>query len=143
VATGYLESRRQAMIAAGRGAIDVVNVEEGSKVTKGQTLAVLEHRDVDAALAATKATLDRSKAELAELEVEIERTNNDFKRAEKLWKSKTISEGEYDTARFAHVAAVARRGSLKASVTVAEAKVLETEELRENMIILAHRSTEP
>ncbi|MGE3316827.1 MAG: efflux RND transporter periplasmic adaptor subunit, partial [Planctomycetaceae bacterium] len=138
VATGYLESRRQAMIGArAAGRIDVVNVEEGSKVTKGETLAVLEHRDVDAALAASKATLERSKAELAELEVEIERTHNDFKRAEKLWKSKTISEGEYDTARFAYNAALARRDSQKASVTLAEAKVVETEEMRENMIIRA------
>jgi RND family efflux transporter MFP subunit len=138
VATGYLESRRQANIGArAAGRIEAVNVEEGSPVQSGQVLAVLEHKDVDAALSAAKATWARSKAEAAELEVEIARTKSDFDRAEKLWKTKSNSEAEYDQARFARDAAVARRESLKASVTLAEARVEETEQLRENMLIRA------
>ncbi|MEX2286043.1 MAG: efflux RND transporter periplasmic adaptor subunit [Planctomycetaceae bacterium] len=138
VATGYLESRRQANIGArAAGRIEAVNVEEGSEVKSGQVLAVLEHRDVDAALAAMKATLARSIAELAELEIEIARTQKDFNRAEKLWKSRTTTEAQYDQARFARDAAVARRDSLNASVALAEARVKETEELRENMIVRA------
>lgn len=138
VATGYLESRRQAMIGArAAGRIDVVNVEEGSQVKSGEVLAVLEHRDVDAALLAAKATLERAKSELAELEVEISRTHNDFQRAEKLRQSKTISEGDYDQARFAYDAAIARRASAKASIALADARVQETEQLRENMIVRA------
>ena len=55
VATGYLESRRQARIGArAPGRIEVVNVEEGSRVEAGQVLAVLEHADLDASLAAVK-----------------------------------------------------------------------------------------
>jgi RND family efflux transporter MFP subunit len=138
VATGYLESRRQANIGArAAGRIEAVHVEEGSEVKSGQVLAVLEHRDVDAALAGMKATLSQRNAELAELEIEIARTQRDFDRAEKLWKSRTTTEAQYDQARFARDAAVARRDSSKAAVELAKAKVTETEELRENMIVRA------
>ena len=52
VATGYLESRQQARIGArATGRIEQVNVEEGSKVKTNDVLAVLEHADLDAALA--------------------------------------------------------------------------------------------
>ena len=50
VATGYLESRRQAMIGArAPGRIETLNVEEGSRVKKGEVLASLEHADLLAA----------------------------------------------------------------------------------------------
>ena len=49
-------------------------MEEGSKVMTGDVLAVLEHADIDAALAAAEATADRSKSEVLEQQIEIERT---------------------------------------------------------------------
>ena len=53
VATGYLTSRQQARIGArATGRIEQVNVEEGSKVAANDVLAVLEHADLDASLAA-------------------------------------------------------------------------------------------
>ena len=138
VATGYLESRRQAMIGArGAGRIETVNVEEGSRVKEGEILAVLEHKDVDAALAATQATLARSKAELAESGVEVAKTKNDFDRADRLWKRKSNTEADYDQARFAHDAANAKHDSLAAAIALAQARVQETEQLQENMIIRA------
>ena len=138
VATGYLESRRQAMIGArAAGRIEVVNVEEGSRVTGGEIIAVLEHKDMDAALAATKATLERSKAELGEQEIEIARTKRAFERAEQLAASASISDEEFDEARFQYEGAVARRDSLEAAILLAEARVQESEQFNENMIIRA------
>jgi len=53
VATGYLGSHRQAGIGArAAGLIDKVLFEEGVKVTKGQLLAELDHKDLDASLSA-------------------------------------------------------------------------------------------
>jgi HlyD family secretion protein len=47
VATGYLESRRQAMIGArAAGRIDVIFFEEGNRVSKGEILAELDHKDL-------------------------------------------------------------------------------------------------
>ncbi len=138
VATGYLESRRQARIGArATGRIEQVNVEEGSKVTANDVLAVLEHADLDAALAAAKATLARSKSELLEQDVEIQRTQREFERAEKSVAAKTITSADFDTSRFTHDAAVARRVSVEATIQLSEARVREAEQLLENMFVRA------
>lgn len=138
VATGYIESRRQAKIGArGTGRIEEINVEEGTKVEKDQVIAVLEHADMDASLAATKATHRRSEAELAEQDVEIERTKADFDRIEALFKSNATSQQNYDNARFAHNSAVARRESMAAAVELAAARVREAEQMIENMYVRA------
>ena len=138
VATGYLESRRQAQIGArAAGRIELVNVEEGSQVKSGQVMAVLEHRDMDAALAATQAELARIKAQLDEQVIEVARSKSDYDRATRLYKSRSISEEEYELAKFGFQGAVARGASIKAAVQLAEARVREAEQLTENMIIRA------
>ena len=138
VATGYLESRRQAKIGArAPGRIETVNVEEGSRVTREDVLAILEHADLVASLDAAKATASRAKAELAEQEVEIERTKVELARLEKLFARKSASENDLDAARFAHQGAVARKGSLEAAIELATARVNEAERLKENMFIRA------
>lgn len=138
VATGYLESQRQAKIGArAPGRIEVVNVEEGSQVTKGAVLAVLEHADLDASLAAIEASLERAKASVAEQEVVIAHSKREFERAERLWKSMSIAESTYDEARFKYEEAIARRASLIAETALAEARVRESEQMKENMFIRA------
>lgn len=138
VAAGYLESRRQAKIGArAAGRIQVVNVEEGTRVKVDEVIAVLEHRDIDAALAATKATAERAQAELAEQEVEIARTKSLFERARRLYKTKAITDEEFEQARFQHEGAVARRDSLQAAKALAAARVHESEQFKENMIVRA------
>jgi RND family efflux transporter MFP subunit len=138
VATGYLESRRQAMIGArAPGRIETLNVEEGTRVKKGDVLAALEHADLDAALAANKAELTRSRAQVAEQEVEIARTRREYERAIKLQPTRAMSEAEIDDAKFQYEAAVARMKSLKAAVSLAEARVREAEQIKENMFVRA------
>lgn len=138
VATGYLESRRQARIGArATGRIEKVNVEEGTKVKTNDVLAVLEHADLDASLAAVKATAARSRSELLEQDVEIERTKTELERAQKAIASKSMTPADFDTARFKHDAAVARKASMEAALALAEARVQEAEQLRENMFVRA------
>ena len=138
VATGYLESRRQARIGArAPGRILAVNVEEGTRVEDGEILAVLEHADMDASLAAAKAVVSQSKAQLVEQDVEIQRTRTRFLRARAMRSKAGISEADYDQARFQHDAAIARRDSLVAAIALADARVSEAEHLRENMFIRA------
>jgi len=138
VATGYLESRRQARIGArAPGRIDVIHVEEGTRVTKGEVLAELEHADLEASLAAAEASVSRAKALLAEQEVAIEQARVDNDRAKKLWNQRTISEAEVDDARFAHLIAVARKDSILADIELADARRREAQQLKENMFIRA------
>jgi RND family efflux transporter MFP subunit len=138
VATGYLESRRQAKIGArAPGRIELLNVEEGSHVKKGEVLAALEHADLDASLAANKAELERTRAALAEQEVVVDRTKREYDRAVKLQPTRAISETELDIAKFDYEGAVAKIKSLKASVSLADARAREAEQVRENMFVRA------
>lgn len=138
VATGYLESRRQARIGArAPGRIQEVMVEEGSRVKKDQILAVLEHADLDASLAATSASLKRSQTALDEQEVLIAQNKRVLDRAKDLFASKSISDAEHDDAEFQYESSVARLQSMKAEVELAEARQREAEQLKENMFIRA------
>jgi HlyD family secretion protein len=138
VATGYLESRHQAKIGArAPGRIEVLNVEEGSRVNKGEVVAALEHAELDAALAANKAELQQSRAQLEEQKVVVTRTKREYDRAVKLQPTRAISETEFDIAKYEHEAAVAKIESLKAAVSLAEAHVREAEEMKENMFVRA------
>ena len=138
VATGYLESRRQARIGArATGRIEAVNVEEGTVVKANDVLAILEHADLDASLVAVKATAARAKSELLEQDVAIQRAKRDFERAEKAFAAKSSTPADYDKARFDYDAAVARKVSMEAALGLAEARVQEAEQLRENMFVRA------
>jgi RND family efflux transporter MFP subunit len=138
VATGYLQSRRQARIGAkSPGRIEALHVDEGTRVTVGQELAVLEHAELEAALAASLATWNQTKAELAEHEVQIKLYRRDHERLEKLLKSRTVSEDEYDDAKYAYDMAIVRRGMLEAVVALAEARAQQARQLIEDMYIRA------
>jgi RND family efflux transporter MFP subunit len=138
VATGYLESRRQAKIGArAPGRIEVIHVEEGSRVEADQVVAVLEHADLDASLSAAEAALERAKAELVEQKVAIDQAKVERDRAEELLKTKSISESLYDEARFRHDGAIARETSLKAAISLADARVREAQQMKANMFIRA------
>lgn len=138
VATGYLESRRQARIGArATGRIEAVNVEEGTVVKANDVLAVLEHADLDASLVAVKATAARAKSELLEQDVAIQRAKRDLERAEKAFAAKSMTPADYDKARFDYEAAAARKVSLEAAIRLSDARVQEAEQLRENMYVRA------
>jgi RND family efflux transporter MFP subunit len=138
VATGYLVSYRQANIGArAAGRIETVNVEEGTRVKAGEVIAVLDHKDVDAALAGAKAAVRRAQAELAEQDVAIARAKKDLDRKTKLKESSAITDSQWDEVYFMHQSMIAKRDTLDAAVTLAEAKVQETEQFRENLIVRA------
>ncbi|MFN9717414.1 MAG: efflux RND transporter periplasmic adaptor subunit, partial [Planctomycetota bacterium] len=138
VATGYLKSRQQARIGArATGRIQELRVEEGSNVQTNDVIAVLEHNDLDAALAAAKASAARAKSELQEHEVEIQQAEREFARAEKSLALKTMTPAEYEQALYKRDAAIARRSSLEAAAQLDEAQLMEAEQLRENMFVRA------
>ncbi len=138
VATGYVESRRQARIGArAPGRIDSVTFEEGDRVTAGELLAELDHKDLDASLAASAASVARAKAALGEQQILIQQADADKQRAERLRGTAAISQAEYDQFNFTHQSALARLESLKADLLLAEAQQQQAEQLLENMFIRA------
>ncbi len=138
VATGYLESRQQARIGArAAGRIQSIHFEEGVDVQANDLLAVLEHADMDAALASADASVARAKASLAEQDIKIREAQVTLDRAESLWKQRSNSEADRDQAKFAYQAAVANKELLAADYELAVARRGESEQARENMFIRA------
>jgi RND family efflux transporter MFP subunit len=138
VATGYIESRRQAKIGArAPGRVESLFVEEGSKVKKDEILAVLEHADLDASVAATKASLARSQATVDEQRILMAQNKREWDRMEQLLSTRSISKSEADTVKYQYDSSVARLESMKADVALANARCKEAEQLRENMFIRA------
>ena len=137
-AKGYLKSRYQAMIGTKiPGRVEKMCVEEGSKVKKGDVLAILEHRDLDANLSAKRAYLKRTQAELAEARVDLKQKEREAKRALRLYSSKNAAAEEVEKAEAAKQMSDARVEALEAGRDLQAANVLEMEETVRNMSIYA------
>jgi RND family efflux transporter MFP subunit len=138
-AKGYLKSRHQALIGAKiPGRVERMFVEEGSKVTKGQVLAVLEHNDLKAILAARQAQVAKTRAELQEAEFDLKQKEREALRASRLHAQRTsASQEEVERAHSTRDMTSARVAGLKASIKLMEANVAETEELIRNMSLYA------
>jgi RND family efflux transporter MFP subunit len=137
-AKGYMESRYQAMIGAKMpGRVEQMLVEEGSKVTQGQLLAVLEHKDMLEMLRMRKATQSRTEAEIQELDVDIEDLNRKYQRQSRLLARDSAAAQEAENAYFAHKKAQARRVQLVASLEMQKAAIGEIEQNVENMKVYA------
>ena len=91
------------------GLVEVVRFEEGQRVKKGQVLIQLGSDLLKKRLRATTATYEQS---LSDLEI----ARIEFKRREKLFKTKAISEQSYDENRFRVKGIEKRASSLKAEV---------------------------
>jgi RND family efflux transporter MFP subunit len=137
-AKGYLKSRHQAMIGATiPGRVERMYVEEGSKVKKGQVLAVLEHDDLKAILASKKAMLQRNEAELIEGRLDLKQKEREAKRAARLYSQKTVAVEEVEKASAARDMAAARVEAVEASMKLTGANIEETEEMIRRMHLFA------
>jgi RND family efflux transporter MFP subunit len=137
-AKGYLKSRHQAMIGATiPGRVERMYVEEGSKVKKGQVLAVLEHDDLKAILASKKAMLQRNEAELLEDRLDLKQKEREAKRAARLYNQKTVAVEEVEKANSARDMASARLEAVAASMKLTAANIEETEEMIRRMHLFA------
>ena len=137
-AKGYLKSRYQAMIGTKiPGRVEKMCVEEGSKVKKGDVLAILEHHDLDANLASKRAYLKRTEAELAEARVDLKQKERESTRAQRLYNSKNAAVEEVEKADAAKQMSEARVDALEAGRDLQAANVLEMEETIRNMSIFA------
>lgn len=138
-AKGYLRSRNRAMIGAKiPGRVESMNVEEGSRVKKGEILAVLEHEDFKAQLAARVASVAKARAELEEAVADLRDRERKAQRALRLLRlNAAASVEEAEQAETERAMASARVDALSASVDLLQAQVDETEESIRNMHIIA------
>ncbi len=95
------------------GYLESVHFQDGAEVKKGDLLFVIDPRPY-------QAELDRAQAMLTQAQTRLELANNDLERAERLLKSKAISEEEADSRSKAKREAQAAIDSAKASVETAK-----------------------
>ncbi|MDE2506562.1 MAG: efflux RND transporter periplasmic adaptor subunit [Planctomycetota bacterium] len=137
-AKGFLKARRESKITAkAAGRVERVLVEEGSRVKQGDVLATLEHRDLDAQLASKKASLDRSKADLEEARVDLAEKTRKAERAMRLYRQRSLSAEEFESADAVRKMSAAKVDGLAASIKLIEANIEEAESALRDMTILA------
>jgi RND family efflux transporter MFP subunit len=116
-ASGYVVAQRKAALASKiTGRIIELNVEEGSRVRKGDILARLEGDDVRSARDQAAANLNATRSNLESAKANLQDASLAFGRNRQLVKNGYIAQADYDTSE-------ARYKSAKAAVEAAEASV--------------------
>ncbi len=137
-AKGYLISRYRAMIGTKlAGRVEKMLVEEGKKVKKGDTLAVIEHNDLKAMLASREAQLLKTQAELEEAQAEAWEKDREERRSTRLNNQKMATLEEAEKAQAAKKKADARVAALEASLKLCQAGINEMKATIETMHLYA------
>ena len=138
-AKGYLKSRYQAMIGAKvPGRVERMFVEEGARVKKGQTLAVLEHNDLKAhARVRGKASLSAARPSCSRPASTSRRRSARRGARPACTRARRSPLEEFEKADAAREMCVARVAALEAAITLTEANIEETEETIRNMSLFA------
>jgi RND family efflux transporter MFP subunit len=137
-AKAYLKSRFQAMIGTKvAGRVERMRVEEGKKVKKGDTLAVIEHNDLKAMLAGREAQTRRTAAELEEARADLWEKEREERRATRLYAKKSVTLEDQEKAIAQHKMAVARVAALEAGVKLMQANVDEIKATIATMFLYA------
>ncbi|MEN6407159.1 MAG: efflux RND transporter periplasmic adaptor subunit [Thermoguttaceae bacterium] len=95
-------------------------VDYGSTVREGMVLAVIDDATYRAELRQVQAQLERSKADLLQLNAKLDQTKQEWKRAEVLQPKNAISDTDYDLA-------VANYKSAEANVAVGQSVIRQNE----------------
>lgn len=107
--TGRVTAATQATLSSKvQGMVQEVRVREGSAVIKGQTLVVLDNRDL--------------KAELARADAEVDNARSHWRRMEQLFASEAVSRQELENAVRAYKVAEAARKGVLARLSYTEIK---------------------
>ncbi len=134
--TGTLEARVQATISPKiSGLITQVLADQGDRITKGQTLVTLYDGDLrqqvemsKADLAATKAGVDRTAADIASAEATAVQARVSYTRSAALFAGGVNSGEEFDTATARRDVAEAQLKRAQAAKVEIERQVLKAEE---------------
>ncbi len=138
-AKGYLKSRNQATIGARvSGRVAILNVDEGTRVKKGDVLAVLEHDDLDAQLESRRAMMLKARADIEEARSDLEFRRVKAERSRQLQaKNRSVSVEEMQQSTSSVEMGEAHLASQQAAFKLQQSQVREAEEAIRNMTIVA------
>jgi len=121
---GPLVAEQQADISAARnGRIETVNVRIGDRVKKGQLLAQLDDRELQATCAAHRAHMQSALAQLREWQAEQLTAEADLRRATAMRDAKIISEENWEHAKYRVDETIAEVARYREEAAAAEANL--------------------
>jgi RND family efflux transporter MFP subunit len=101
LASGPIIVEDQVDVAAQRdGVIAKVLADAGTRVKKGQLLAMLDDRQISADLEAGRAKTRSTENDLKNWEAEAKVLDVDYQRAQKMWDAQIISKEQFEHAKF-------------------------------------------
>ena len=123
-ASGYVVAQRKAAVATkASGRLELLNVQEGSRVKKGDLLARIDARDVEAQLAAAQANVGVARATIASAEADQRNAAIELKRSRELVSQSFLSASALDSAVSRDERATAAINNARAGLQAALANV--------------------
>ena len=142
-ASGYVTARRRATVSSKvTGKVIEVNVEEGMAVREGQVLARLDDSTMRAGLELARAQLEAARRAVPEVEVRLEEARLTLARRQRLAKEGLATPADLEQAEAEVNSLIARIGSLRELVNVAERQVTLQQIAIDDMVIRAPFSGE-
>ncbi|KWT82590.1 efflux RND transporter periplasmic adaptor subunit [Candidatus Magnetominusculus xianensis] len=137
-ASGYVVAERRAAVSSKiTGRLISINVEEGSRIKKGDIIARLENDDVVAAKDQAAANLQVSKHDFHLAEAQLKNAELNYQRIKKLSEANYVSRADYDNALMKYQTAVAQKDAAQSKITAAQAALRSTAVNAEYTIIRA------
>jgi membrane fusion protein (multidrug efflux system) len=118
-----IDGRQVKLSSKTLGRIAEIEASEGEKVKAGKVLVVLEDKDLRAQEAQAAASLAYARQNLAVAEIGLDRSQEDFDRASKLYSAAATTKENYDHAQKALDAAQAQYALAQASVDTSAAQL--------------------
>jgi len=137
VATGTIFPEYESKIGPKiSGTIEIVYVDEGDKVQKGQPLVQLDQQNLLIVVRQGQAAVRVAEAQLKEAEVKVENLKKERKRLANLFKKNVISQQKYDDIDTAYSMAVTGIEVIRAQIFSARENLAMAEQkLRDTVII--------
>ncbi len=119
-ASGYVVAQRKAAVATkATGRLELLNVLEGSRVKKGDLLARIDSRDVEAQLAAAQANVGVARAAIASAEADQRNAAIELTRSRELVAQNFLSKSALDSAVARNDRALAATNNTRAALRAA------------------------
>ena len=119
-ASGYVVAQRKAAVATkATGRLELLNVQEGSRVKKGDLLARIDARDVEAQLAAAQANVAVARAAIASADADQRNSAIELKRSRDLVSQNFVSGSALDAAVARSDRSVAASANARAALQAA------------------------
>lgn len=127
-ASGYVVAQRKSAVSSKITSWLVsLFVEEGSVVKKGEVIAILENKDIKAALDRASANIEVARFELEQAEAELTVAFLVFNRIKELLEDKVASPSEFDAAEAGYKSAIAAVAARKAAFKASKSALNEAE----------------